>query len=225
MEKFQKILHLRGVNWLVEAKEVVIPLPGRELRLALVRDVEALITDPGDEDKVPCWAEIWPAAWGLAAYICDRLSFAGENLLELGAGLGLPGVVYGLKGARVTFSEFNPLALEFSARNALLNGLEHFCCLSGDWRRFPAAEKYEWIVGSDIFYDPKLNPHLAGVIKACLAPGGRLLLAHPGRPVRFEFVRGLVEDGFGMEEEALLSVYIEDPYFPYYEIRINVLRR
>lgn len=209
---------------MVETKEVLFSLPGRDLRLALVKDVEALITDPADEDKVPCWAEIWPAARGMAAYIWEKLSFNGESLLELGAGLGLPGVVCGLKGARVTFSDFNPMALEFSAKNALLNGLEDFCCLTGDWRRFPSAGKFDWIVGSDIFYDPKLNPHLAGVFRECLAVGGRLLLAHPGREASFEFVKGLLEDGFRIEDEAFLPVYIDDPHFPYYEIVVNVLR-
>jgi len=210
---------------LVETKEVVFSLPERELRLALVENVEALITDPEDEDKVPCWAEIWPAARGLAFYIWENLSFRSEGVLELGAGLGLPGVVCGLKGASVTFSDFQPQALELSAKNAHLNGLEHFCCLPGDWRRFPAIGKFPWIVGSDVFYDPKLNPHLAGVFKECLAAGGRLLLAHPGRKVSFEFIEGLLEEGFSIEDEALLPVTIDDPHFPYYEIRINILRR
>ncbi|MCL6634243.1 MAG: methyltransferase [Peptococcaceae bacterium] len=209
----------------VETGETVFSLPGRDLRLALVKNVEALITDPADEDKVPCWAEIWPAARGLAFYVWERLSFAGERLLELGAGLGLPGVVCGLKGARVTFSDFNPMALEISARNALLNGLAQFCCLAGDWRCFPAAGKFDWVVGSDIFYDPRLNIHLAGVIKECLAARGRVLLAHPGRKVSFEFVRGLLADGFRMENEAVLPVHIDDPYFPHYEIVINILSR
>lgn len=209
---------------MVETKEISLSLPGRELRLALVKNVEELITDPEDEDKVPCWAEIWPAARGLASYIWENLSFRGEHVLELGSGLGLPGVVCGLKGARVTFSDFNPLALEISARNAFLNGLSRFCCLQGDWRRFPGAGKFDWIVGSDIFYDPKLNPHLAGVFKECLEVGGRLLLAHPGRKASFEFVTGLLEEGFRMEDEALLPVHIDDPHFPYYEIRVNILR-
>jgi predicted nicotinamide N-methyase len=210
---------------LVETKEAVFSLPGRDLRLALIQNVEALITDPGDEDKVPCWAEIWPAARGLAQYIWEKLSFQDEPVLELGAGLGLPGVVCGLKGARVTFSDFNPLALEICAKNALLNGLDRFCCLMGDWRRFPAAGKFHWIVGSDIFYDPKLNPYLAGVFKKCLVEGGKLLLAHPGRRASDDFIRGLLESGFSPEAETLLPVYIDDPYFPYYEIRINILRR
>ena len=169
--------------------------------------------------------QIWPAARGLSFYIWDKLDFKGGSLLELGSGLGLPGVVCGLKGARVTFSDFNPRALEISAKNALLNGLGSFSCLAGDWRCFPPAGKFQWVVGSDIFYDPRLNPHLAAVIKEHLAGGGYLLLAHPGRQASFEFIAGLMADGFKVQDEEVRPVCIDDPHFPYYEIRINLLRR
>ncbi|MHB1044253.1 MAG: class I SAM-dependent methyltransferase [Eubacteriales bacterium] len=209
----------------METFETVFSLPGRELRLALVKDVEALITDPEDEDKVPCWAEIWPAARGLAAFIWENCSFNGESVLELGAGLGLPGVVCGLKGARVTFSDFNPLALGISGENARMNGLSGYDCMLGDWRYFPSGRKFDWIVGSDIFYDPKLNVHLARVIGNCLAPEGRLLTAHPGRKASFDFIRQLLDEGFKALKKTTLPVVIEDPLFPYYEIDIEVLAR
>ncbi|MCL6638977.1 MAG: methyltransferase [Firmicutes bacterium] len=205
--------------------ESVFSLPGREIRLHLVKDVEALITDPEDEDKVPCWAEVWPAARGLASYIWENLSFGGERVIELGAGIGLPGVVCGLKGARVTFSDFNPLALEVAAKNAASNGLADYSLLLGDWRCFPRSHSFDYVVGSDIFYDPKLNVHLARVIDSCLPAGGRVLLAHPGREASFNFIRGLLSAGYGLEKEALHPVVIDDPYFPYYEIRINVLTK
>lgn len=210
---------------MVETIEKTFSLPGRDLRLALVKDVEALITDPEDEDKVPCWAEIWPAARGLAAFIWEQCRFDGELVLELGAGLGLPGVVCGLKGAWITFSDFNPLALEISAQNARLNGLSRYDCMLGDWRSFPAGKKFDWIVGSDIFYDPRLNIHLARVIEDCLAREGRLLMAHPGRKASFAFTRELLDAGYILIKKTTLPVVIEDPLFPYYEINIKVLTR
>lgn len=51
--------------------ETVIKLPGLEIPLILVEDVEALITDPSDEDKIPLWAVIWPAAMGLSRYVWE----------------------------------------------------------------------------------------------------------------------------------------------------------
>lgn len=210
---------------MIETVESVFSLPGRDVRLFLVKDVEALITDPTDEDKVPCWAEIWPAARGLASYIWENITFGGESLLELGSGLGLPGVACGLKGARVTFSDFNPLALELSAKNAVINGLTGCRLLQGDWRDFPEYGQFDWVVGSDIFYDPKLNVHLGRVMATRLAGGGRLLLAHPGRKASFAFIEALEEAGFSCEAKEVRPVVIDDPHFPYYEINIHVLRK
>lgn len=209
----------------LETRETVFELPGRNIRLFLVRDIEKLITDPGEEDKVPCWADIWPAARGVAQWIWEHLRFDGDELIELGAGLGLPGIVCGLKGARVTFSDFNLLALELAAANAGRNNLDGFSTLQADWRTYRPQKQYHWVLGSDIFYDPKLNAHLLRLIPELLLPGGCFLAAHPGRPATNEFLPALKEAlRVSEEREAMVPVIIDDPYFPYYEIKIHYFK-
>ncbi|MFA7468665.1 MAG: methyltransferase [Desulfotomaculaceae bacterium] len=209
----------------IETKETTFELPGRQVSLLLVKDIEKLITDPGDEDQVPCWADIWPAARGAAHWIWEHLRFDGDELIELGAGLGLPGIVCGLKGARVTFSDFNPLALELAAANAKRNDLNVFSTLQADWRTYQPPKKYNWVLGSDIFYDPKLNVHLLQLMPKLIAPGGYVLAAHPGRPATNEFLQALRTTlDVAEEQEAVIPVIIDDPYFPYYEIRIHCIK-
>ncbi|WP_243131637.1 class I SAM-dependent methyltransferase [Desulfallas thermosapovorans] len=186
--------------------------------------MESLITDPTDEDKVPCWAEIWPAARGLAQWIWKNATFAGDRLLELGTGLGLPGIICGIKGAQVTFSDFNPSALELVRLNATRNGLLDFCTHLGDWRDFKLPGKFRWVMGSDIFYDPKLNVYLKELIPRVTADGGNVLIAHPGRPASFRFVEELMEVAGFDEQHQVVPVTIEDPYFPYYEIHIHHIK-
>ena len=112
-----------GEGEYIEKKELVISLPGRELKLCVASDIEALITDVNDEDKVPCWADVWPAAYGLSHFIWEKIDFSpDEKVLELGAAMGLPGIVCGLKGGKLTFSDFNPTALEMAGDNAQKNG-------------------------------------------------------------------------------------------------------
>ncbi|MCL2338012.1 MAG: protein N-lysine methyltransferase family protein [Firmicutes bacterium] len=209
----------------LDTKETTFALPGHDINLLLVRDIEQLITDPGDAEKVPCWADIWPAAMGLARWIWENLRFDGDELIELGAGLGLPGVVCGLRGAKVTFSDFNPTALELAAANAARNQLAGWSTLRADWRTYQPPKQYPWVLGSDIFYDPQLNPHLLRLIPALLSPGGCFLAAHPGRPASNEFLAALKEKlPLAEEREALVPVTIDDPYFPYYEIKIHYFK-
>ena len=59
----------------IKKKKLTVNLPGRELTLYVAADIEALITDVSDEDKVPCWADVWPAAYGLAYFIWESVDF------------------------------------------------------------------------------------------------------------------------------------------------------
>lgn len=205
----------------IKTKKTVISLPGRDIILNVVDDVETLITDPGDEDKVPCWAAVWPAARGLALWIWHNLSLAGEDVLELGAGLGLPGTVCAVKGARVTFSDFNPQALQLAVENAKLNGAAQVEAFLGDWRCFQLNRKFRWIICSDVTYDPKLNPYLVDIITKNLKPGGNLLVAHPGRKTTFDFLRELEQMWPWSQRETKIPVTIDDPILPYHNIYIH----
>jgi len=73
---------------MITTREIGFHLPGLSLSLEIVANVEDLVTDPADDDQIPYWAELWPAARGLAQYIWERIDFQGATVLELGAGLG-----------------------------------------------------------------------------------------------------------------------------------------
>jgi len=205
----------------MKTKELIFSLPSKDIKLKVVADVEALITNPEDEDKVPCWAEIWPAARGISHWIWNNLSFHGENLLELGAGLGLPGIICALKGAVVTFSDFNASALELAMQNAKINGVHTANKFLGDWRDFNLEQHYKWILCSDVTYDPRLNIYLLEIIKKNLTSGGNLLLAHPGRPATFEFLNNLDKLFRWQKIDTEIPITIDDPYFPHYNIHIH----
>src|SRR5439155_27104527 len=134
--------------------------PSPELILArlgpLVRDsviVEGetfLIERPSDSDAslagstddatqfldryIPFWADLWPAARMLAKVIAQEPWTPGTPALELGCGLGLPGIVALARGLRVTFSDYDACALHVAAGNARLNGFADFQTLQLDWR-------------------------------------------------------------------------------------------
>ncbi|MFZ5650480.1 MAG: class I SAM-dependent methyltransferase [Bacillota bacterium] len=206
-------------------RRVVVNLTGLEVPMYVVENVENLITDLADEDRVPLWAEIWPAARGLSRYIWENMDFSGQKVLELGCGLGLAGIVCGLKGASVTFSDYQPEALEISCRNAGLNGLSGVGAFFGDWRDFSLEEEFDWIVGSDILYDPRFNSCLEGIFLSNSRRGKGILVSHPGRKPAFEFVEKWCEETGSREEHTVVPVYMADPHFPYYEIHVHKMAK
>src|SRR2546430_6933887 len=90
------------------------------------------------DEYLPYWADLWPAARMLGKAILRESWKAGAEALEIGCGLGLPGVVALSTGLRVTFSDYDPTALRFAADNATLNGFRDFTALQLDWRSPPA---------------------------------------------------------------------------------------
>ncbi|MFZ5595437.1 MAG: class I SAM-dependent methyltransferase [Bacillota bacterium] len=209
----------------LKSKKTVIMMPGLELPLFIVENVEELITDLFDEDKIPLWAEIWPAARGLARYIWENVSFFGQSVLDLGSGLGMAGVVCGLKGARVTFSDYQEGALEMSRKNAVLNGIMDTRTHLGDWRSFDLGERFDWIVGSDILYDSRYHECLAGIFKSNTKENMGVIVSHPGRGPAFEFIKMWCEETGSREEHVVVPVYIPDPVFPYYEIHVHKMTK
>lgn len=209
----------------VETREEIFSLTGREVKLLVVKDIEALVTNPDDEDNIPYWADIWPASRIMASYIWEEMEFAGAEVLELGSGLGLPGIVAGLKGAKVTFSDYKEDALEITLYNAGKNGVKDADTYLGDWRDFRLAKKFDWILGSDILYNPRLNPFAEKILLDNLKREGSLLITHARRPSTYEALERLKAAGNFGEEVREVAITLEDDYYPNYMISLHRLQR
>jgi predicted nicotinamide N-methyase len=209
---------------MIDTKELQFSLPGLMLSFEIVANVEDLVTNPEDDDQIPYWAELWPASRGLAAYIWERVDFRGATVLELGAGLGLSGLVAARKGGRVTISDYQPEALKIASRNASRNGIEGVAFVLGDWRDWHLQERFDWIIGSDVLYNPRSNPCVARILTDNLDASGQLLFAHPGRQVTLGFLGELVAAGF-QERRKIMPVSVDDSLLSDYQIVIHHLRK
>src|ERR1700704_5539688 len=114
---------------IVENRTYLIDHPGEADRLISVPAVhEAFARD----EYMPYWADLWPAARMLAKAILHEPWLPGIEALEVGCGLGLPGIVALSLGVKVTFSDYDACALRFAADNARLNGCNDFRTLQLD---------------------------------------------------------------------------------------------
>jgi predicted nicotinamide N-methyase len=133
------------------------------------------------DDYMPYWADLWPAARMLAKAILRQSWPAGLHALEVGCGLGLPGLAALASGLRVTFSDYDATALRFAAANARLNGLDNFDTLQMDWRYPPEGLRVPLVLASDLIYEMRNVAPLVGLIRQVLQPGGTCLLTDQDR--------------------------------------------
>jgi predicted nicotinamide N-methyase len=178
-------------------------IPDRQVEVVLIEgfrfeverptDSYALLDDPivleahERDEYMPYWADIWPAARMLAKAVAKEdwsgYPKAGDKLeaLELGCGLGVPGLTALACGLRVTFSDYDLTAMRFAANNARRNKLYEFKTLPLDWRCPPADFKVPVILGADLTYETRNIDPLVKLICKVLDPDGVCLLTDQDR--------------------------------------------
>src|SRR5262245_34124678 len=151
---------------------------GRPFLLRRPDRSDHLLDDPGvraaflADEYMPYWADLWPAARMLARAVLREPWPPGLTALEVGCGLGLPGVAALVRGLRVVFSDYDPTALRFAATNARLNGFRDFETRWLDWRSPPEDLRAPVILGADLVYEMRSVEPLVALIRRVLAPGG-----------------------------------------------------
>lgn len=144
-------------------------------------DLPAVRSAYARDEYLPYWADLWPGARMLGKYLL-RQRWPGDGVaLEVGCGLGLPGVVALSLGMYVIFSDYDVTALEFAARNARLNGYSRFETLLLDWRCPPEELKVPLVLGSDLIYEMRNVEPLVGLLRRVLAPEGVCLITDQDR--------------------------------------------
>ena len=186
-------------------------------------DPDALLDDPVVEqrykadDYLPYWPIIWPSGLMLAGKIltgegsppgvAEGVGGAGgARAIELGCGLGTTGIAAAWRGWHVTFTDYDPEAIEFARHNALRNGVpaERVRGLHMDWRE-PVKETFPWVLASDVLYERRLHPLLLGAISKLLerSKGAEAWVSDPQRSSAENFPLAAVEAGFKVETRNL----------------------
>ncbi len=185
----QKLGPLVQEKVIVEGQTFVIARPEHSDRLL---DNPAVLTAFQEDEYMPYWADLWPAARMLAKAILHEAIAPGTPALEVGCGLGLPGIVALSRGWKVTFSDYDACALRFAADNARLNGFQDFKLLQLDWRNPPADLRVPVLLASDLVYELRNVEPLVAFVKKVLAPGGVCLLTDQDR-IPSHALRALLE--------------------------------
>lgn len=175
-------------------------IAARHWQITAMRDATALQQLHHTLERRPHGYLLWEAAIVMAQHLAAAATWVqGKRILELGAGVGLPGLVAQSLGGQVAQTDLLPGALALAAHNAAQNeitGIEHFCA---DWLQWRHNARYDLILGSEITYEEALHYYIERILHRNLTPHGVVLLTDPGRPQALTFVTHLEEHGWQVE--------------------------
>lgn len=159
-----------------------IAIGARTWIIESVDDEDALLAHAETAALFPFGLTLWESAIALAQHLTGNPTLAAsKSTLELGAGLGLTGVIAAGLGAAVTQTDHDASALAACARTAALNGIANITRVTGDWHAWTDPTRYSLILGADIAYDAADHEALFAVFDQALTPTGRILLTDPQR--------------------------------------------
>jgi predicted nicotinamide N-methyase len=169
--------------------EVVIN--GRTYSLFLPKSLDPFI-DPQDPlHNFPLWAKVWTASVVLADSLARMTVNPAKRFLEIGAGIGLAGVVAAACGHHITVTDYNTDALRFAEANAALNRCSTMTVAKLNWHQPRGEDRYDTIVGADIVYKKQDYMPLQRLFESRLKPTGEIMLVEQVRKTVFGFQQAM----------------------------------
>lgn len=205
------IKKIRNLDWIEEYRKSVVPLPigeaivisppwerGRYLgRTEIIIEPKMAFGTGRHETSRSCLVEL------------ERLPLEGKTVLDVGCGSGILGIYAALRGAsQVIGYDIDPLAVENSRENFVLNGVAAVCrAEEGSIADIPIEATYDLIVANII--KSAIVP-IIGELKRRLRPGGILILSGLLEQDRPEIEAGLARHGltnFTIRQDAEWRTY------------------
>jgi predicted nicotinamide N-methyase len=152
-----------------------------QLHLLKITNLEQILKgkDPlKNPSEFPFWIRLWEAAIVLSRFLVALAPAPGTSVLELGAGLGAPGLTAAALGCSVTLSDYEELILDFERVSAAASGLDNVRFDMLDWLNPPEMERYDIILGAEVLFRDEFFEPLLGIIRHALKPDGVVYMAH-----------------------------------------------
>ncbi len=168
------------------------------------RNADALISEADFvlDERLPYWADVWPASLALSARLAAEPNSRG-SAIELGCGIGIVTVAAISAGLDVLATDYYEPALEFTRANVYRNFARSGRTRLVNWRNIPEdLGKFDLFLASDVLYEKEYAALFPDLIRKLVAPGGEALIADPGRVGAPEFLRHCEHLGFGMSVET-----------------------
>ncbi len=168
--------------------ELAIYIPDYEQ----VKEVyEAILIDHPAE-PFPYWAKLWPSSIALVQYLkANTIWIEHKNVLEIGAGLGLPSFMIAGYANSVQVSDYAPEAVELLEKNIQHLQLNNVQAMELDWNNVPDSINADVVLLSDVNYNPSQFDGLLQLITKLISEGTIVLLSTPQRIMASPFVNAI----------------------------------
>jgi predicted nicotinamide N-methyase len=174
-----------------ETEILPVKIEQRTLKFLKPKNIQPFINADNPLNDFPLWAKFWEASTVLTQYLATLPNDPHRNILELGSGLGIAGIVAAVLGHKITLTEHNPDALQFLHANACLNGCPNLPIHALDWFKPHLSEHFDLIVGSEIIYQDQAVDALSSLFEHYLNPNGKIVLAERVRSTGILFFERL----------------------------------
>ncbi|MBU0945337.1 MAG: methyltransferase [Proteobacteria bacterium] len=154
------------------------------VRLLKVADIEEFLDgkDPfANVTEFPFWVKLWEAAMVLSYVLASLPEPKGKRLLEIGAGLGAPGIAAAACGFDVTLSDYEDIIMDFQKVSVAASGLRDVKCVHLDWLDPPELAPFDILAAAEVLFREEFFEPLLEVFRKYLKPGGSIFLAHDAR--------------------------------------------
>lgn len=222
--------YLRFMNFSYPTQTTHLDISGLPVIITYITDVDQLLEEllaKGDDhedvqdQRIPYWADLWHAAIALGRYLMEKeVITPGLQTLEIGCGLGLPGIVAAKLGAAVTLSDYLPEPLAFLERNwaANLPPDQPLQTLQMDWRTPDLDWSPELLLASDVAYEKRFFPALEHAFSQLMTTGGRIILTEPNRAIAVDFLNHLKQHPRYMVSATRMEIHWDNIVKP-----VNIL--
>lgn len=154
------------------------------IRLLKVDDIEEFLDgkDPfSDVSEFPFWVKLWEAAMVLSYALASLPDPKGQTLLEIGAGLGAPGITAAACGFDVTLTDYEDIIMDFQKVSVAASRLSNVHCAHLDWLHPPEMQPFDILTAAEVLFREEFFDPLLEVFRKYLKPGGTIYLAHDAR--------------------------------------------
>jgi predicted nicotinamide N-methyase len=141
----------------------------------------------------PYWAKVWPASIGLCKFLETHTGFIkNKKVLELAAGLGLPGLFAASFASHVCLSDIEPQAIVLLEKSVLHNNLNNVHCKIIDWTDIKKIGTPDIVLLSDVNYEPASFTSLLNSLAYLLNKQCTIILSTPQRLMAKEFITAVL---------------------------------